>query len=347
MFSSRLPLKVLIPWCRALRHGVDIGLPLPRIFRQQAKTGPTSARELAIAMAKRLDDGQSLQEAMRPDVHKFPVLFVEMVGMGEKSGRLTEIFETLESTYETALSARKKFLQALIWPAISYFAAIFIIAAMLLVLGLIAPSGGKGFDPLGFGLLGPKGAMIWLLGCGMFTAAVILTVKFIEGNDKIRAKFEAVALKLPGLQGCFRAFALQRFSLGLHMTGEAGMKADNGLQLTFRATANNAYLAHADRCAKAVQRGDEIAPTLASCGSDLFPVEYIDALTVGEVSGRLPEVMAKQAVQYQEEAARKSKTLAMIAGGVVYGGVVLMLLVLIVRMLMGIAGVYQDAMSGL
>jgi type IV pilus assembly protein PilC len=347
MFSSRLPLKVLIPWCRALRHGVDIGLPLPRIFRQQSNSGPASARDLAKSLADRLEQGESLRDAIKPDQHRFPLLFTEMVALGERSGRLTEIFETLEQTYETALSARKKFFQALIWPVLSYIAAILVIAAMLLVLGLITPAGGKGFDPLGFGLLGPKGAMIWLLGCAMFTSMIVGMVMFIEGNDSLRAKFEALALRVPGLSGCFRAFALQRFSLGLHMTGEAGMKADKGLHLSFRATANNAYLIHADRCAKRLAKGDEIGETLATCGPTLFPQDYIDALLVGETSGRLPEVMAKQATQYQEEATRKAKTLAMIAGGVVYGGVVVMLLMLIGRMLMGIAGVYQDAMQGL
>ena len=73
----------------------------------------------------------------------------------------------------------------------------------------------------------------------------------------------------------------------------------------------------------------------------------VGTLAVSETSGRLPDVMAKQAAQYQEEAARKMKTLAMIAGGAVYAMVGLMLIVLILKMAMSIGGVYQDAMKGL
>ena len=241
----------------------------------------------------------------------------------------------------------RKFTQALVWPVLSYVAAIFVIAAMVLVLGLIAPADGKGFDALGLGLMGPSGAVIWLAVSGGFTAAVVVAFLYVKGNDRLRAKGEALALRIPGLAGCFRAFALQRFSLGLHMTGEAGLKADKALLLSFRATSNEAYTRHGESASKAARDGNKIAPTLAACGEALFPVEFLDTIGIGETTGRLPDVMAKQAKQYQEEAARKMKLLAMIAGGLVYAAVGFMLIVLIVRILMSIGGVYQDAMKGL
>ncbi len=347
MFSSRLSPKVLVFWCRALKHGVDIGLPLGKTFRMQGKSGPPKARDLALTLAGRCDDGQSLREALKPDAGRFPVLFVELVGMGEKTGRLTEVFGTLEEYYETIIDANRKFTQALIWPVLMYVAAIFIIAAMVLVLGLIAPSDGKGFDALGLGLMGPSGALIWLAVSGGFTAAVVVAFLYVKSNDRLRAKGEALALRIPGLAGCFRAFALQRFSLGLHMTGEAGLKADKALLLSFRATSNEAYTRHGESASKAARDGNKIAPTLAACGEALFPVEFLDTIGIGETTGRLPDVMAKQAKQYQEEAARKMKLLAMIAGGLVYAAVGVMLIVLILRIVMSIGGVYQDAMKGL
>jgi type IV pilus assembly protein PilC len=347
MFSRRLSPKVMVFWCRALRHSVDIGLPLPKIFRQQGKSGPEAGRTLALSLAERLDDGQSLRQAMKPDLDKFPPLFVELVGVGEKTGRLTEIFETLEHYFETVIESRKKFTSALIWPGIMYVAAIFVIAAMLLVLGLIAPANGKGFDPLGLGLLGPQGALIWLMVTGGFTLVVVIGFFYIREHDRFRAKSEAWGLRIPGLAACFRAFALQRFSLGLHMTGEAGLKADKSLQLSFRATANEAYTMHGDRCAKLAHNGQEIGPTLATCGEALFPAEFIDAIHVGETSGRLPDVMAKLSGQYQEEAARKMKWLAMLAGGGVYLMVGIMIIALILKLAMSIAGVYDDATKGL
>jgi type IV pilus assembly protein PilC len=347
VFSNRLPLKVLSPWCRALRHGVDIGLPLGKIFRQQAKSGPPAGRTLAATLAERVEDGQSLREALKPDARRFPVLFVELVGVGERAGRLTETFITLEEHFDTLIDANRKFAQALVYPLMMYLAAVVVIAVMLLVLGLLAPADGKGFDPLGLGLLGPTGAAIWLAFAGGFTAAIYVGFQYVKSNEELRARGEALALKVPGLAGCFRAFALHRFALGLHMTSEAGIKADKSLALSFRATSNRAYTAHGDAAARSAREGNKIAPTLSACGETLFPADYVDAVHVGEETGRLPDVMARQARQYQEEAARKMKVLAMLAGAAVYAMVGLMVIALIVRLLMSIGGVYADAMKGL
>ncbi len=347
LFTSQLPPAVLVPWCRALRHGVDIGLPPAKIFRQQAKNGPAAGRLLAARLADRLATGESLADAARADRPMFPTLFLELVAVGEETGRLTETFEALEDYFETAVKSRRLFAAAIAWPGFMYVSAVFVIAFMLLVLGLLAPAGGKPFDPLGLGLTGVAGALTWLAAAGTVTGLVVVGFLFARGNDAVRAKVESGGLGVPGLAGCFRAFALNRFSTAMQMTGEAGLSADRALKLSLRATANDAYAKQADWAAKQARGGEEIAPTLQVCGTKLFPGEYVEAVEVGETAGRLPEVMARLAVQYRDEAARKLKFLAGLAGGLVYAMVGLMVIVLIVRILMSIAGVYQEAFDGI
>ena len=107
LFSPRLPLSTIVSWCRALRHGIGIGLSPVKIFKQQAKSGPPTARALATKIAERLAQGSSLENAMKPDRSKFPPLMIELVAVGEKTGRLTETFEELEHYFEQSVSARK------------------------------------------------------------------------------------------------------------------------------------------------------------------------------------------------------------------------------------------------
>ena len=64
IFSPRLPLSAIVSWCRALRHGINIGLSPVKIFKQQAKSGPSAARALATTLAERLAQGSSLENAM-------------------------------------------------------------------------------------------------------------------------------------------------------------------------------------------------------------------------------------------------------------------------------------------
>ena len=347
VFSRRLPLGAVVQWCRALRHGLDIGLSPVRIFRQQAKSGPAAGRELAVALADRTAAGESLADALRADRARLPTLFVELTAVGEETGRLTETFTVLEDYFVTAAANRKLFLAALVWPCFMYLSAVGVIALMLLVLGLLAPAGGKPFDPLGLGLTGPRGALIWLGFAGAVTAVAVASFLYVRESESVRAKVESAGLGVPGLGDCFRAFALQRFAVTLHMAAEAGLKADRALKLSFQATANEAYTREGERAAKAVRKGDAIAPTLTACGRKLFPDEFLDSVHVGEESGRLAEVMAKQAAAYRDEAVRRTQFLTSLAGGLVYAAVGLMLMVVIGRMVMSIAGVYDDALRGL
>lgn len=340
LFGSTAPLPALIQWCRALRHGLDVGLSPVKVFRQQAASGPSALRPVADRIADRLDTGESLEDALRPEAARFPPLFVELVTVGEQAGRLPDVFAELEDHFETVKQTRRTFLRLLIWPAIQYVGAILVITIMLLVLGIL----GSGLDPLGLGLTGTGGAFAFLTIMATFTAAVVGGVLFAAGHPPLRAKLEALALGVPGLGGCFRALALSRFCTAFYMTAEAGMRADRCLRFSLRATANRAYAGEADHAAKAARKGQDVPSILGGYGPRLFSDEFMGALHVGEDSGRLAEVMHKQAELYRDEARRKMKTLATAAGGAVYAMIGLLLIVMIFKIFMtAYIGPMQDA----
>ncbi len=331
LLPNRCPLPDLIAWCRALRHGLDVGLSPVKIFRQQAISGPRIFREIAKDLADRMADGQSLADSFAPYAYRFPPLFIQMIRVGEDAGQLPRVFKSLEDHYVDVRSAQKKFLQALVWPAMSYVGAIMIIATLIMILGAITPLGGKPIDILGLGLTGTRGAMIFLIFMGAITVAIITTIEVVSRNAATRAKLEGFALRIPVLDGCVRAFALQRFCEASHMSIEAGLNADKMLKQSLRATANQSYMSEADRTSKLVRKGEEIYTTLASCPPHLFPVDFLGSVQVGEESGRLAEVMTKQAEFYREEAIRKMNMLASIASYAVYGMVAILVIVMIFR----------------
>jgi type IV pilus assembly protein PilC len=326
-FSSRIPLPALIAWCRALHHGLHAGLSPVKVFRGQAKSGPLAVRKLAGELADQLKAGESLEDALKDHRPKFPLLFLELVGVGEKAGKLSETFEELEKYFTAQLDARKKFLQAIVWPAMMYVAAVVIVAILVTVLAAI----GGHIDPLGLGFLGMASGLVVLVAGFGFGGAVVLAYLIGRDSEGLKQRIEAVGIRIPALKGAYRSFALQRFSLALGMTHEAGMRSDQALALSFRASANLAYLRHGEPAAKAVRGGKTIAKTLTGIGGGLFPDEFLDVVQIGESTGQLSEVMARQAEQYGEEASRRIKTLAMVAGGVVYGMVGVMLIILIFR----------------
>jgi type II secretory pathway component PulF len=179
-----------------------------------------------------------------------------------------------------------------------------------------------------------------------FTAGVVGAALFVSGNREMRAKVESFALGIPGLAGCFRAFALNRFCLAYHMTIEAGLRADRCLKLSLRATANRAYAREADPAAKSARLGEDVPSILGAYGERLFPAEFVNALVIGEDTGRMAEVMKKQAEFYRDEAKRKLKTLSMILGGGVYLMIGVLLVVMIFKIFFtAYLGPMNDAMK--
>lgn len=342
LLSSKLPVATLAQWSRALKHGLDIGLSPVRVFRQQAKGGPPAGRTLAADLADRLEKGTSLEDALAEHRSRFPVMFLELTALGEQTGRLTETFAELERHYDDAIATRKQFASALMYPAFMYVSAVCIVALMVLILGLI----GGLVAPLGKSMLGVPGAIAVLAGGFLLAAAVVVTFWIARENEPIRGKLEALSLRVPGVGGCFRAFALHRFSTALHMTGEAGLRMDRALRLSFRATANEAYQGLAEPAAVAVKKGSMVQEALEPGRGRLFPDEFLDAVHLGETTGRLPEVMGRQAAAYRDEAARKMKLLAQIASWAVYAAVGLLLIVMIVRTAqVAYIGPMNDAMN--
>jgi type IV pilus assembly protein PilC len=342
MLFGHPSLSDLIIWCRAMGHGLDVGLSPVKILRQQATSGPARLRPMAHRVADRLETGDSLQEAFKPEAQSFPTLFIELIRVGEQSGRLPIIFAELEDHFETVRSTRREFFRMLIWPGIQYFGAIFVITLMLLVLGML----GSTLDPLGLGLTGMTGALTFFIGMMGFTAVLIGGVYFVATHRTLRAKAEGLVLPIPMLGTCFQAFALNRFCLAYHMTIESGMRADRCLRLSLRATANEAYTKISDDIASEIRRGTEVTTAMSGFGERLFPAEFMNALQIGEDTGRLAEVMRKQSDYYREEAKRKLRVLSFLASGSVYAMVGVLLIVMIFKIFTtAYLNPMQDAMN--
>src|SRR5205085_5861989 len=112
-------------------------------------------RPVAKDLAAKLGKGSSLEDALEPYRDRFPPLFVELIAVGEQTGRLEDTFHELEAYYETSLRVQRDFRSQMAYPAMQFVAAVFIISSLIFVLGLL----GSKMDPLGLGLSGTLGAI--------------------------------------------------------------------------------------------------------------------------------------------------------------------------------------------
>jgi type IV pilus assembly protein PilC len=339
--SSKCPLPALVTWCRTLHHSVGAGLELIRIFKQLGKSGPRPLRALATELVAKLGKGDSLEDALEPHRKLFPPLFLELVAVGEQTGRLEDTFRELEKYYQSNLSVQRNFRSQMMYPAFQFVAAVFILSGLIFILGMLAESG-KAIttDPLGIGLSGTSGAITFLAVSFGSVGAILLGLKMLSNNVQWRAKIEGMAMILPGWGPALLAFALQRFCVALRMCSEAGMRAEKTLHYCFRATSNSAFMSCESRAVEVVKRGRELTEALLASRAP-FPEEFREMIRMGEETGNMSEVMERLAERYREESERRLRGAAQMTSYCIYGFVSFMIILAIFKL----ANIYLGAIG--
>ncbi|HEX5271792.1 MAG TPA: type II secretion system F family protein [Gemmataceae bacterium] len=331
----RLPLSALIDLCRALRHYLGAGLTLRDVFRQQAGKGSAAVRPVAARISAGLESGDDLEDLLRKESAAFPPLFTALATVGEQTGMLPEVFRELEDYFRLQQRLRRQFLALITWPAIQLFAAIFVVAGLIWILGLL----GGAYDPIGLGTGGDR-ALLFLCGAFGLLGAVFglyLGAKRVLGAGVL----DGILLRLPVVGPCLQALAVTRFCLALRLTLETAMPIARALRLSFRATGNGAFEAATETAQKSVKSGEELTAALAE--TRLFPETFQHVIAVGEESGRLTEVLEQQGQQYAEESERRLKVLAAAAGGAVWVIVAGIIIFCIFRIALSYVGMIDEA----
>jgi type IV pilus assembly protein PilC len=331
----RLPPATLIALCRSLRHQLGAGLSVADVFRRLAGKGSGPLQLVAARVSAALESGADLAEALAAADAGWPALFTSLVAVGEQSGMLPEVFGTLEQFFTRQQTLRRQFLSQITWPVFQFVMAIGVLTLLIWALGVLLPparAGAPAYDPLGLGLSGPLGALTFLGGVAAFLGVLVGGYLLLTRILRAGAAVDRLLLRLPALGPCLRALALARFCLALRLTTQTGMSLRAALKLSFAATGNAAFVEQSDLADKGVRGGNDLTVALTRTG--LFPDEFRAVLEVGEESGRLDEVLRQQAEHYDEEAGRRLKALAAVAGYGVWAGIGLVLIVVILRIFM-------------
>jgi type IV pilus assembly protein PilC len=335
IFSARLPCASEIEMCRSLRHYLSAGLSLVDTFRMLAKGGSPPLRPCAQHVLRYLEQGDDLATALQSEERRFSPLLLGMAKVGEQSGNLAEIFGELEKYFRMQQRLRRRFWGQAVWPLFQLGAAILVIAGLIFLLGVLPGKtlDGKTPDPLGLGLTGPSGAMIFLVIVAVVLGALAGTYIFLSRVLSKKSMMDRFFLRVPVLGPCLEALAMSRFCLALRLTLDSSLPITRALRLSLRATDNAAYLTSEDDIVAGLKSGDTLSETLAR--TRLFPWDFQQIVSVGEESGQLPESMERQAKNYQELAEHRLALLTQAASWGVWLVVAVVIIVVIFRIFTG------------
>jgi type IV pilus assembly protein PilC len=303
----RLRVAELIELCRSLRYGLTAGIMLREVMDLLAARGTRRVRALADEIGKELKRGWSLQDALAKQQGVLPPLFISLAIVGEESGNLPEVLLEMERYYILQQKLGREFREQIAWPVLQFTAALLIVTLLIYVLGLIppipGPRGAKPLDPLGLGLVGPRGAWIFLGSvCGILAA--LATLFYLTRRLlRRRAVVERLLLSVPGVGPCLRALAITRFCIAGRLMFETSLSVIKTMRLAFLATDNLAFVAASPRVETSLRQGNSISTSFGR--ANVFPEKFLSAIGIGEDSGRLPEAFRHQGEEYDDEARRR------------------------------------------
>jgi type IV pilus assembly protein PilC len=331
--SPQIRWTALAQLCRRLGTALGAGVDVRRVLEREAQTGkPWQKRQLS-QVRDAVARGDALGEAFASTGNYFPRFFLEMLNVGEQTGKLDHILPQLATYYEHLVQLRRVFLIGIAWPAIQLVMAIGVIALLILVLGFVASMTGEETDILGFGLVGVRGLVRYFLGLGVLAAAGLLAYRLCTRGPVAHFLGQAL-MRVPGLGTNLRMMSLARLAWSLGLALDSGADARQSLRLSLSSTGNSYYHQHVDTVDLLVRGGKEIHEALRQ--TNAFPVEFLDAVEVGELSGRLSETLLKLASDYRDRAKATMTGVTLFATIAVWGFVGALLIFLIFR----IAGYY-------
>jgi type II secretory pathway component PulF len=331
LFSPRISTRELAGLCHRLATAMEAGIDARTIWSKEVQRAKGYTRSQLAVISRAIDQGESIRDALRETGEFFPVLFREMVAVGEQTGRLDAIFYQLARDCQERLTLRRKFMAVITWPVIELGAAVVLIGFLIWIMGVINSNNqGIKIDPLGFGLLGNSGLAIY----ATFVIAVVVVlwmlIQAIGRGLAWTRPIQRAVMNVPMLGKAVQTLALARLAWSLNVTLQSGMEIRRALKLSLSST-NNAMFTDKIGCIdREIERGSSIHEAFVEAGC--FPVEFLDAMAVGEQSGKLDDSMAVLSRQYQEQAQFALKTLNTVAAFLVWMIIASIIIILIFRL---------------
>ncbi len=330
--TPRIRLRPLAELCRRLATQTSAGIQDRSIWSGEAQRGSRSQRAGVQRVSQELARGRAIDDALASTGDYFPVLFRQMVAVGDASGKLDRTYRRLAEHYEHMLTARRMLIGALIWPGIQLAVAVLTIGVVIWFSSFMNLKNldGTPLDMFGLGLTGSSGLTIYFM---VIVTAAILVMLFVQAWSRgmlWTRSLQRALLKVPGIGNAIQTLALARFTWAMQLVLDTSMDLRKALPLALDATGNDTYRQLGPRVADNITRGLTLKAALEETGA--FPRDLLEAIAVGEQTGMLAETMQRESAEYQRRSAAAIAALAWILGGLIWLAVAALIITLIFRL---------------
>ncbi|MBR6515998.1 MAG: type II secretion system F family protein [Bacilli bacterium] len=312
-FLEKIRIDEIAVFCRQLSIMVSSGLELGtaiEILKDTTKT--PKLKEILETAHHDLLQGIPLSESFMKYPKTFPIFFINMIKIGEISGKLPLVLNRLADYYEKDDKVKRKVKSAFAYP-------IFLIGLAFVVLCIMAlyvmPIFKDVFDSLNAKLPQITQVVINVTDfirnnfLTIVVTIILLIIAFLilMRNKKVKMGFDNLKIMVPPFKDVNLTLVTSRFASGFSILLSSSMPVIDSIE-TMRHLLGNTYVEkQMEVTVSELKRGQGIAKSLETI--DVFPPMLCEMITVGEQTGNLEEVLNRVTEYYENQVEYSMKKL--------------------------------------
>ena len=292
------------------------GIPLDEAvssIRDQTKN--PNFKEVLSDLVKELENGQSFEKSLSRHPKVFDKLYLSLVAVGEKSGKLEENLEYLAGQLRKTYEFNKKVSGAMLYPKLVLTASLIMGGSMAL---FVLPQLFDLFTSLNVTL--PLSTKILLFVANLMKSygyliiggIIVLGIFFtmLIRTNAVKPGWHKVILSFPKFGELNQNMELTNICRNLGIMLKSGLTITTALETQRDATENLVYKDYLERLRVAIEKGKKLSEEMTSQKFKFVPQIVPKMISVGEGTGKLDEVFIYLGDFFEEEVDDATKNLS-------------------------------------
>jgi type IV pilus assembly protein PilC len=307
IFGQRKKIKLidLVNMSRRFSVMHAAGLPLMDCLSSLAQENESkNLSDTLQDITREIEQGSNVAEAFSKYPKVFSTFFVNLLRAGETAGKFDYVLAQLAVYMEKEYDLRRKIRQAFSYPLLVLI-MIFLVVTMIMI--VVVPAFSKVYLRIGVPLPGPTIALILISNNAIYIFPTIFILA--AGLWVLRKKFLAIPavktrldrwkLSITMVGTVYHKVILLKFIRTLSIMIAAGQQVSDALDIA-KDVADNVVVSDATSM---IQRNIKHGGTIADAVKlhSFFPPAVVHTISVGEMAGKLDEILDKFAIGIEQE----------------------------------------------